>query len=119
MKEQDFLNVRNLSAVIHAKELLSDICIDSQPNIPPEQFRLVCEYLRAWQTALFKAASSATFASGTVQIDLESFRKWCEKEHDLNESRYEAENALEHAISASVMNLVLDTISRYERNEAR
>jgi len=55
MSEQDYINVRDLSNVTHATEMLRQITIANQPNIHGEKFRATYKTLVKWRDALFDA----------------------------------------------------------------
>jgi hypothetical protein len=55
MNEQEYINVRDLSNVMHAKMMLGDITISNQPNIDADEYRHVMKVVYKWQDAMFKA----------------------------------------------------------------
>jgi hypothetical protein len=55
MTEQDYINVRDVSNVMHAGTILRDICIENQPNIPREEYHDVVRKVTAWRDLLFEA----------------------------------------------------------------
>jgi hypothetical protein len=55
MTEQEYINVRDVSNIMHANAILREICIDNQPNIPRTEFVDVMRKLWDWRDLMFKA----------------------------------------------------------------
>lgn len=54
MTEQQYINVRDLSNVLAADELLRDLNIEFQPAVNTREYRDVIRILEKWRTALFE-----------------------------------------------------------------
>jgi hypothetical protein len=59
MTEQEYINVRNLSNVMHARAILSQICLGNQSTIPQEEFVDVLRKLSSWEQAMFEIVNEA------------------------------------------------------------
>ena len=55
MTEQEYINVRDLSSVMHVNTIMRDICIENQPNIPRDQYIDVLRKISEWRELLFLA----------------------------------------------------------------
>lgn len=53
MSEQDYINVRDLSNIMHAIEMLRGICAPNQPIIPEMELSAILDKLYQWQEQLF------------------------------------------------------------------
>ena len=51
--EQYYIDVRDLSNLIHANHILREICIKSQPNIDEKEFKDIVEKITIWQSRMF------------------------------------------------------------------
>lgn len=54
MKERDYIDVRDLSTLINACQILQNISPDNQPVIPSDEFAKVVDSLTTWRDALFR-----------------------------------------------------------------
>ena len=58
MTEQAYIDTRDLSNVMHAQKMLTEITIANQPHIPEQEYRDVLRKVASWQDQLFKAVKS-------------------------------------------------------------
>lgn len=69
MTEQDYIDVLDLSNVLHAKAMVRDITIANQPNIDKEEYRTVVRILLKWEESLFSAVETSCDATEDTECE--------------------------------------------------